>query len=151
VARARAIAEARAELARRYIPRGSLSAHEGEVFGGHTIEKHVGKDVNYLADRLDAEPDSRFMSTFTDLDEANAAIGEALSKRQGEIWRFVKSGKPDCAVDVYLGRDVGRILDRADLGVGPLRTSPGRGVTIFLVKDSGCEAGYRILSAFPTL
>ena len=43
-----------------------------DSFGGHTIERHVGKPIEYLQDRLYLQPDIDAASTYRNLAEATA-------------------------------------------------------------------------------
>ena len=63
-----------------------------EANGGHLMEKHVGKSLDYLAARLGARPGMEVVSTFTSTDEATAAVTTVLQHNQSQIDTWLTNG-----------------------------------------------------------
>lgn len=98
------------------IDHGFLEANE--VPPGHTLEKHVGKDDEYLRDRL-AQEKIESVSTFTDLTKAERAV--AMAPREVRSDRPMAAGPEAEPVSNPVRRGLGRrsshVLDRCDTGV----------------------------------
>ncbi len=58
--------------------------------GGHTIRRHVGKDANYLIDRLDRFPKLCVASTFTNLSVAELSATEWFNSFLTEFTEWYK-------------------------------------------------------------
>jgi RHS repeat-associated protein len=70
---------------------GLLGNHE--KWGGHTIEKHVGKTDEELIERLAKEPRTPAASTYTDLSTAEGMIRKTIASNKVLIDDWVKSAK----------------------------------------------------------
>ena len=67
----------------RLVPGGGLAVHEAA--GGHTLSKHVGKDVAFLDDRLRDEAHLRYSSSFYSRQHAESAISDLLASHRAKI------------------------------------------------------------------
>lgn len=121
--------------------RGWLRDHE---VPGHTLERHVGKSVQQLRDRLDRYPKLKSASTFDDEAAAESLISRVLDRRSADV-------------DSWLKDPVDRLILTEDLGVrtGTSVSVDGvvhktSGVRVVLLPDSRAPAGWRILTAFPS-
>lgn len=107
-----------------------------EAWGGHTLQKHVGRDPDFLRERQRWEPD-RFgnptpISSFTTIDEAEALIGDALRAHVAEVRDFLANPKATrMTVRQAISGGVGTVIDvRGSL------VPPGL-LVIRLVKEDG--------------
>lgn len=127
------------------IPGGSLSAHEG-FHGAHTIERHVGKSVDDLRRRAQAEG-KREVSTFTDESTADRAVAAALYAKRAAVASWL-SGSPhgfqpfESKVDFAAGTVYRKDRDRA---------VPGRTVVVVLEPASRFPEGFAIHTAYVSL
>ncbi|MGF6790140.1 RNase A-like domain-containing protein [Paraburkholderia sp. 35.1] len=66
-----------------------LQMHEAKALnpglGGHTLQKHVGKDEAWLRERLKRESGRDIVSSFTNLEQAERAISEAVDANAARI------------------------------------------------------------------
>lgn len=65
---------------------------EHEKFGGHTHEKHIGKDIGYLKKRMSEEA-REALSTFTDLPIAEREIRAAVLDDRARIEKWYLKGR----------------------------------------------------------
>lgn len=113
---------------------------------GHTLERHVGKDVSFLRQRLERESISS-ASSFTDLDTAVETIGAALAADWRGIQAWLRSKNNERYTVVWdAGHPVGISLRR-----GASRTVPASRVRVVLVKERSMPDGFFILTAYPEL
>ncbi|HYD99247.1 MAG TPA: RNase A-like domain-containing protein, partial [Alphaproteobacteria bacterium] len=100
---------------------------EQEDAGGHTLERHVGKDDRFLLDRLARQPNIAAASTFDDRRTAERVIAAALSanRRRLDDWARRPGTAPGQtqAVRHTAEEPVGRIARRP---AGPRNIEPGR-------------------------
>lgn len=126
-----------------YGNRRNINTHE--LLGGHTIEKHVGKTEKWLRDRLIAEPDIAYASTFFDKELANKAQMETIKKFGAEFDDWAKnstSSKPIKRI-IDLNEPAGMVVGREKFGV-----KISNKVETYIVKDS-TERGWHIVSSYP--
>ncbi|WP_321970421.1 RNase A-like domain-containing protein [Burkholderia ubonensis] len=102
-----------------------LMQHEARAtnpgLGGHTIAKHVGKSEAYLRSRLKAEPKKDFVSSFSNLAEAEWAISNVMQKNATKIGVWAQSAsKGPLVLNESVGRSVGYGLSRENGIVGNL-------------------------------
>lgn len=112
----RSLAEARnssSTSAGRVLPARDLSTDEAR--GGHTLSRHVGKNDEELAARLETERITA-ASTYDDRATAEATVGEAIGaeSRRIERWLMSSGGHPNLVLDYDANGNVGRTLRRGD-------------------------------------
>lgn len=111
---------------------------------GHAIEKHVGKSVQYLRDRLNRE-DISAASTFNDMAEAESAVRSVLIKRGDLIQAWLNTERSHKkAFYNRMDKPVGRVLRR---GWNAPRT--GNQTRVVLIRDHDYATGFYILTAYP--
>jgi hypothetical protein len=122
---------------------GWLSRHE--VPPGHTIERHVGKTTDELAQRLERSPNLRRASTFDDQAAAERFISSAIERRQSDLraWLLDADHTRRFTITEDLGMRTGTTLLRDG------STGTPTGVRIVLLADPRASSGWRILTAFP--
>jgi len=127
------------------IPGGSLSAHEG-YHGAHTLARHVGKSVDDLRRRAQAEG-KREVSTFPDPEAADRAVARALYAKRGAIVSWLARSPTSLQpFEETLEAPVGTVY-RKDRD----RTSPGRTVVVVLEATSRFPEGFAIRTAYVSL
>ncbi|HEY0641841.1 MAG TPA: RNase A-like domain-containing protein [Nocardioides sp.] len=122
---------------------GWLSRHE--VPPGHTIERHVGKTIDELAQRLEGYSNLRRASTFDDQASAERFISSALEKRQSDLRTWLADA--DRTRRFTITEDLGTRTGTSLLPDGS--TGMPTGVRIVLLADPHASSGWRILTAFP--
>ena len=92
-------------------PRPHLEAHSrraqlhdlnaDEKYGGHTLQRHVGRTDQQLRERLQQEPVISAASTYTDLATAERVIAAALEQNDSTIQRWIARGphRPNLVID----------------------------------------------------
>jgi hypothetical protein len=124
-----------------------------ELAGGHTIERHVGKSIDWLRDRLSANPDLSAVSTYWNLAEANAVTQRLFDQNWEKIiiWlndptagdRLIVSFTNPLTSKRYF--PIGLVLeDGAPIPV------PGNGARAVLDKAPNLPNGFRVTTSFPT-
>lgn len=82
---------------------------KNEALGGHIIKEHVGKSIEYLAERASREGRT-MVSSFADEAAATYSVREALSsydiKKLSE-WAIGTNGRNTLEIDVALGKSIG--------------------------------------------
>lgn len=127
------------------IPGGGLAAHEG-VDGGHTLDRHVGRTLEQLRQRLERE-DKREVSTFLDEASADRFVGQALYDRRADIAKWLASGPSgNEAFPSRLRVPAGNVLRR-----GASDVVAGRSVQVVLCPSRKFREGFRIVTAYVTL
>ena len=129
--------------ATRLVPGGGLAAHEAA--GGHALTKHVGKDSQYLTDRLAAEPDLKMASTFYDHDVAETAISDLLDSSDARIQRWLAGRGADLVLRGTAAESIGLLLRR-----GADEATSGRGLKVVLRRSSALKIGYVLVTAMVT-
>ncbi|HSF35941.1 MAG TPA: RNase A-like domain-containing protein [Nocardioides sp.] len=121
--------------------RGWLRDHE--VPPGHTLERHVGKTLDELRERLRQRPQVPLASSFTDQRTAERLIASVLDRRAADIesWLRNPGGRLKLIEDLDEGTGISVARD------GTVRTPTG--IRVVLMPDSSTSAGWRILTAFP--
>jgi len=122
--------------------------------GGHNIERHVGKRIEYLEERLQNSPNLRAASTFLSLDEANAVVQMVFDNREQQIDAWLADPKKGDRLILTLShpitsRDyfpIGLVLDR-----GASIPLPGNGVLVVLDRAPLLPNGFRVTTSYPTL
>ena len=137
-------ADVRAYAPAQAIPGGSLAANEG-VEGAHTIDRHVGRTVEQLRQRLDAEK-KREVSTFPDLPTAERAVARTLYERRAPIASWLLDRPRGLQSFSWTGDDVvGSVLRHgADAAV------PGHTTLVVLAPTSKFAEGFRVHTAYVT-
>lgn len=67
-----------------------VNLQEHEAAGGHTLARHVAKDDNYLAERLQSNLRLNIVSTFSSYEVAEASVNAVLNMQRKEVadwWR----------------------------------------------------------------
>jgi RHS repeat-associated protein len=125
-----------------------------DAFGGHTIDRHVGKDVDYLQDRLSSQPNIDAASTYTSLTEANAVTQRILDQNEPRIdnWLANASAGDRLVLSILAPFTspnfvpFGLVLTR-DLQV----LLPGNGAKAVIVRAPNLANGFYVLTSYPTL
>lgn len=118
------------------------------MWGGHTIERHVGRSDTYLRRRLEKRRGSESLSaasTFANLRQAEQFIGETLRRNASSIWRWLHSrSRHPLAVSARFSEPTGRVmLPQTKVA------EAAHGVRVLLLKDASAPQGFRIKTAFP--
>jgi hypothetical protein len=122
---------------------GSLLLQEGR--GGHTLLRHVGRDVDFLHRRQAREPDENGFavakSSFLDLNEANRVVASVLSDQAGRLreWAEGAKAKP-LRLEAPLAEPAGVMVD----GYG--HVVEARQAVVVLARNR--DGNFRILTAF---
>jgi hypothetical protein len=116
-----------------------------EAHGGHTLLKHVGRDIDILRRRQREEPDHTgapvAKSTFRSLVEAQEVVAEALEANQEELRAWVADPDPPTRpFRATLSQSAGLVLDKSG------HLSAGR--TAVLVLRRNPDGTTRIISAY---
>ena len=134
---------ARGETGSMRHPAGWLGRHETPP--GHTIERHVGKTIDELAQRLESSPGLRRASTFHDQRSAERLIESALDRRQTDIREWLHGAEHSRRLTIT--EDLGTTTGTTLLADGSVSTPTS--VRIVLLTDPHAPTGWRILTAFP--
>ncbi len=122
---------------------GTLIFHEN--LDGHTIRKHIGKTDEQLLQRFETEPDILGSSSYPDIDTAQRAVGEVLSRNRDDIQDWLtNSPKPRLTLNETLDFEVGRVIPQ-----GATVSQPSSKSFLLLVKDPLAPNGYRVHTSFP--
>ena len=121
--------------------RGWLREHETPP--GHTIERHVGKSVDELAERLARRAGLKRASSFESESDAERLIAEVLERRSQEVRQWLSHPTRELTLSEDLGATTGRSVARD----GTVRAPTG--VRVVLLSDDTAPSGWRILTAFP--
>ncbi len=120
---------------------GWLAKHEHS--GSHTRQTHIRRTDEELKMRFSGYRPPPFASTFPDVDTAERAIGEVLSRHAREVEEWLDSGGRRCRVEDVLDWTVGRSMDPSGMA------HDVAGVRVVLERDPSMPDGFRILTAFP--
>ncbi|MBB5503462.1 RNase A-like domain-containing protein [Paraburkholderia sp. MM5384-R2] len=81
-----------------------LQMHEAKALnprlGGHTLQKHVGKNEAWLRERLKREPKRKIVSSFITLEHAERAISETVQANAVRIRTWVQSPTRNAKITV---------------------------------------------------
>jgi hypothetical protein len=116
-----------------------------ETNGGHAIDRHVGKDINWLRRRLEREPDLEAASSFTSNALANRTQGTFVKRFKNDIEAFLKSKETRMVRTVDMGYVIGEVLER-----GANKTKTATRATVVIVKDNSAH-GWHFVTSYPTL
>lgn len=122
---------------------GWLSRHEGGAAAGHTIDKHVGKSVEDLLQRLRTSSLER-ASTFDDQVTAERWIAQALEAHADDIRAFEAGNRQRLRLFQYFGTRTGTTVSKDGSVTLP------EGIRVVLQADPSMPNGWRILTAFPS-
>jgi hypothetical protein len=122
---------------------GWLSHHE--LPPGHTIERHVGKTVEELAQRLSVSPGLRRASSFDDQATAERLIESVLDSRLDDVRRWLADAGHSRRLTIT--EDLGRPTGHTVLRDGSVTTPTS--VRVVLLAEPHAPSGWRILTAFP--
>ncbi|MGH1486449.1 MAG: RNase A-like domain-containing protein [Cellvibrionaceae bacterium] len=121
---------------------GSLIRHEN--FGGHTIQRHVGKSDAQLIDRFSLEPHIPSSSTFTDLETATRAIGDVVVVNKNKIESWFQSSDSELPLRMDVNYKVGRTIESGSMAI-----QESQKVFVLIRRDPLMPKGYRIHTAYP--
>ncbi|RYC10469.1 RNase A-like domain-containing protein [Nocardioides zhouii] len=126
-----------------WVPRkpGWLRSHE--VPPGHTIERHVGRTLDELTQRLNLRPGMPLASTFDDQQSAERLIALTLERRAEEIETWLLDPTHRLTLIEDLAQRTGTTMGRDGIVHTPT------GIRVVLLPDSRARSGWRILTAFP--
>ncbi|XWY11483.1 hemagglutinin repeat-containing protein [Photorhabdus asymbiotica UENP] len=119
-----------------------------ENFGGHAIERHVGKSDAQLLARFKNDPTVVASSTFTDMKTAEWAIGNGIAANREKLTNWLTSNVPGAKDRIVIKHDmpvsVGRVIQR-----GSTKSHESNSIVIVIDKDPLMPNGYRIQTAYP--
>jgi hypothetical protein len=115
--------------------------------GGHAIERHVGKDINWLRRRLQREPNLEAASSFTNVQLANRVQGTFVKRFEREINAWLRDNRRDApnryVATVEVDYIIGEVLER-----GANKTRKATRATLVIVKDDSAH-GWHFVTSFP--
>ncbi|MGW8376911.1 RNase A-like domain-containing protein [Streptomyces sp. ODS28] len=142
--------------------RGPLPQHRPDLRGdegkpingnpksaGHTLEKHVEVTSRELRDRLRADSDIPSSSRYLDEASANRYISETMAENNQEITQWLKGSKSKLELYKTFDEHTGLSISREAY----MRGHPPEWVKsslVILKRDPTADAGYRILTSYPT-
>ena len=126
-----------------------------ELYGNHTIEKHVAKNDQYLINRLLTEKyPSRneyleFSGTFTSLEAATKLVNSTVSQNPSVVESVIGGGKPIQVMEARFASPTGKefFVTGFDDITPQQRTTFG--VRVVVVRDRSAPNGFRVKTAFP--
>ncbi|MGR2741101.1 RNase A-like domain-containing protein [Billgrantia sp. Q4P2] len=122
---------------------GTLVFHEN--LDGHTIRRHVGKTDEQLLQRFETESDILGSSTYPDLETAQRAVGDVLSRNSDRIQDWLTNSPGSrLPLNEILDYEIGRVIPQ-----GSTVSQPSNKSFVLLVKDSLAPNGCRIHTSFP--
>ena len=127
-------------------PQGPLrDLSQDERHGGHTLQKHVGRSDQQLAERLERERNIAAASTYTDRETAEQAVGTALLENRDRInnWLMRPGGHANLVLD-YEGEassPIGRTMRRGEATSRPCSRA------VVVLKWNA--PGYYVLTSYP--
>ncbi len=85
-------------------------------FGGHTLQRHVGRTPEQLGERLQAESHIPAASSYTNRATAETAVGQAIADNQPRIQRWLNSpgGHPNLVLNYDAGHPIGDFIRRGE-------------------------------------
>ena len=126
------------------VPGGGLEAHE--LFGGHTLDRHVGKSVEFLKERFIRDPKIMESSSFYNRAIAENSISKAIHERKIEIDEWLQNPqKPFLVIEGDSKVPIGHYIARNSDVVKNMNT-----FCVVLVIDKKSPIGYKIKTAYPT-
>ncbi|CAM3588607.1 RNase A-like domain-containing protein [Nocardioides zeicaulis] len=120
--------------------KGWLRRHE--VPPGHTLDRHVGKTVDELAERCRTGRPRR-ASSFDDQDAAERLLEDVLRRRGGDIRDWLRNNEHRLTLVEEMGVRTGTTVGSDGVVSHPT------GIRVVLIADDACPSGWRILTAFP--
>ena len=115
-----------------------------EHFGGHTLDRHVGRTDSELRERLQHERNISAASTYTDRETAERTVGAALQQNSGKINAWIERGprRPNLVLDYTNPTDpIGRVMFPRAMGAIPCDHA------LVVLKADG--DGYYVLTSYP--
>lgn len=117
-----------------------------ERLGGHTIERHIGKSDQELAERLAREPQISAASTYSDLETAKRVVASTLarSRRRLQAWEQRTGERPNLVLNYSQsgGRSIGRSLARGQR----VRTCTR---ALVVIRWNGRRKSWYVLTSYP--
>lgn len=125
------------------VPGGGLEFHE--TLKGHTLEKHVGKSIDYLKTRFIEKPNMQYSSTFYDRSTAEKVISRAIYDDKIKIAGWLKNPKqPDLELRYQHHTSLGIRIARNSDTIENIDTC-----WVILSKTPNNPLGYYIKTAYP--
>lgn len=121
-----------------------------EKSGGHTLEKHVGKDEAYLRNRVKNMSDRTVGATsYTDKEITTKAVKDVFTQKADEINNWLNSSNKKNRLTLTTEHDfsVGYGIEKA---TGNYEVGIKKTITV-LVKDNTKPLGFYILTTYPSL
>jgi hypothetical protein len=124
-----------------------IDIRQEDRLGGHTYERHVEKDWDYLKGRVAFEGVSA-AGSFRSVDEANELINKALNDNTEAVASVVKGLRSidsiDRNFDSSTGYEAFPIAQR-----GPIVMRDTNSVRVIIVRDTRSAKGFYVLTAYP--
>ena len=94
-----------------------------EALGGHTLERHIGRTDDELADRLRREPNISAASTYSDVTAARRTVALTIERSRSRIdsWASRRGSRPNLVLNYTQrgGPPIGRSLFRGERASRP--------------------------------
>ncbi|MFQ6293153.1 RNase A-like domain-containing protein, partial [Yersinia enterocolitica] len=113
-------------------------------FGGHAVQKHVGKTDAELIARLNSDPRVLASSTFSDMKSAERAIGNGLAENKDQLTNWLAGNQDHLVLQHEELFNVGRVIPK-----GSTESHYSNKIVIVIDRDPLMPSGYRIQTAYP--
>ncbi|EPV4346756.1 RNase A-like domain-containing protein, partial [Yersinia enterocolitica] len=113
-------------------------------FGGHAVQKHVGKTDAELIARLNSDPRVLASSTFSDMKSAERAIGNGLAENKDQLTNWLAGNQDRLVLQHEELFNVGRVIPK-----GSTESHYSNKIVIVIDRDPLMPSGYRIQTAYP--
>lgn len=117
-----------------------------EKLGGHTLERHVGRSDEQLAERLRREPQISAASTYSDVTTARRVVALAVTQSKGRIdtWASRQGSRPNLVLNYRAsGAAIGRSLFRGERSSRPCFQA------LVVLRWLGRENRWIVLTSYP--
>jgi hypothetical protein len=123
--------------------RRNLQDHE--EFGGHTIERHVGKSENWLRNRAENDPTTRGVaSSFRNEVIANRTDGKFVTQNREAIFKWLNNSRDRIFKGkVTMPEPIGIVFK-----LGSSKSFDSHTAEVVLIRDSSSQ-GWHILTSYP--
>ncbi len=129
---------------KRYASKLKIMEHEGGIHKGHTSERHVGKNNEWLDKRLVNEPNLRAATSYKDLTSANQVVQEIITHKADDISKWLSEAPigQRKAFELAFEKDIGYGLRRGEKEIAPRNKA-----VVVLVKNE--KGKFDIITSYP--
>ena len=134
---------------------GQIDLLQEEVFGGHTIERHVGKSDEYLKRRVfafqngDGRDPPFKAGTFSSLSSANKLVNSVLAQFPLSVAAVASGLMPDELLVTTFGSPTGRQAVAVSR-LSSIFIDDTFSIKVFIIHDPFFPRGFRVHTAYPT-